>query len=127
MRLIIAICFLSLVFADPANAQGRPTQAPAQTLPSSGNTLAGPGGFDLLPDESVFVFESFKTIPICITLVVTAPDVTLRLNVENFTTVFVTDAATRSLCVDNTTVVELRCDLNSPANCTGFWRVDSVQ
>ena len=125
-RVVVAACLLTFMFLDAAHAVKPQPSVPAEILRPSGHTLAGPGSYNLAIDQSVFVYESSSVTKICVTLVVTAPDVVVRLNVENFTTLFVTDASSRAFCSNSSTWVELRCDVDSAENCTGFWRVDFV-
>ncbi len=119
LHVILAVCLLNFVVLDTAHS----AKPAAKVLLPSGNTIAGPGSFDLAPDESAIVFRS-TSARFCTTLVVTAPDVVVRLNMENYTTLFATNAASQALCNDFSTAVEIKCEANNLVNCTGFWRVD---
>ena len=128
LQIGLIACVLSLMFSDVA-----PAAKPAsKVLPPGGNTIAGPGSFNLLPDtgELVFSFEftpSATDIPqTCVTVAVTSPDAVVRLNVKGITTVFITDSASRLLCIDFRTTIEISCDSQSIADCTGFCRIDRL-
>ncbi len=125
-RIVVIACLLSFMFPDMANS----AKPASKVLPPGGNTIAGPGSFNLAPGtgESVFSIKLTQTeIPqTCVTVVVTSPDALVRLNVKGITTVFISDAASRSLCFDFRTTIEIRCDSLSLEDCLGFWRVDRL-
>ena len=100
----------------------------SKVLPPGGNTIAGPGSFNLTPGTGELVYRSAFVQPtnakICVTVVVTSVDVVTRLNVIGYPSIFITSAASQSFCNDIDAIIEVRCDPGNLASCTGFWRVD---
>ena len=101
----------------------------AEILPPGGNTIAGPGSFNLAPSASVIVRQIQAGSRVCATLVVTSNDTDVELKVitsGSSVSIFVTSSSSRSLCHVNSENIEVLCGSNSIVNCTGFWRVDYI-
>ncbi len=128
VRFAVTALFLNFTLIEGA-AAAKPDSSPppsaGSVLPPGGNTIAGPGGFNLPPDEGAVVYRS-EASRFCVTLVVTSPDVTVRLNLEGLSTLFVTNSASRSACSTTSPFAQIICDVTSLTNCSGFWRVDNM-
>jgi hypothetical protein len=124
--MVVIACLLSFMSPDVANS-AKPV---SKVLPPGGNTIAGPGSFNLLPNESEVVFISrfnqTQSPQICVTLVVTSPDVVVKLNVTDIPSFPVSGTASRALCFDFNATIEVRCEADNLTDCTGFWRVDRL-